>query len=170
MKKNTFILGGVRSGKSLYAEKMALGSGRPKLYVATAEELDAEMAKRVKSHRARRGEEWQTLEIPVDIAGEIAKPAYDGYVILVDCLTLWLANIMHNGLDIRREFNSLARAIEEAKAEIIMVSNEVGQGIVPDNEMARKFCDYAGILHQQVAEVADIVIFMIVGQPIRVKG
>jgi adenosylcobinamide kinase/adenosylcobinamide-phosphate guanylyltransferase len=170
MKKNTFILGGVRSGKSLYAEKIALGSRRPKLYLATAKALDTEMEERIRSHRARRGPEWQALESPVDIAGEIVKPVYAGYVILVDCLTLWLANIIDGRRDVIREFNILTNALKNSEAEIILVSNEVGQGIIPDNELARKFCDYAGILHQQVADVADVVIFMVAGQPMRIKG
>jgi len=163
----TFILGGVRSGKSRYAEQLAECAAHPKIYLATAEPLDSEMAARISAHRKRRGEGWKTLEIPVEIADAIA--AHEG-VIVVDCLTLWLSNLMHKNLDILDYTQQLVSALQATKAAVILVSNEVGQGIIPSNALARQFCDEAGMLHQRMAEVATRVIFMIAGIATIIKG
>ena len=166
----TLILGGARSGKSAYAEQVAEKNNHPKIYIATAEILDAEMAARVTIHQKRRKNGWETLEVPLTLAENIQNSAYKDSVILVDCLTLWLSNLMHHQLDITQQTQLLVEALKNTQAEVILVSNEVGQGIVPDNALARQFRDYAGILHQQIAAVADRVIFVTAGLPMLLKG
>lgn len=165
----TLILGGARSGKSSYAEQLACASQRPRLYIATAEALDSEMAERIAAHRRQRGDGWTTRETPLAIADSIANPAHADSVILVDCLTLWLSNLMHHGLDIERETQALLEALQTTQAQVLLVSNEVGQGIVPDNPLARQFRDHAGILHRRVAGAANCVVFMVAGIPTVIK-
>lgn len=169
MTKTTLILGGTRSGKSAYAESLASKSGRPKIYLATAEAADKEMAKRIAQHKARR-RSWQTIEEPHHIAEVIANPGHKDAVILVDCLTLWLANLMHHELGIKMQTHNLLDALKHTRAEVLLVSNEVGQGIVPTNKLARQFRDEAGLLHQRIAQIADKVIFMTAGIPTTIKG
>ena len=166
----TLILGGARSGKSAYAEQTAEKINRPRIYIATTEVLDAEMAARVKTHQKRRNNDWKTLEIPLAIAECIKNPAHKDSVILVDCLTLWLSNLMYHQMDIIQQTQLLVEALRNTHAEVLLVSNEVGQGIVPDNTLARQFRDYAGILHQEIAAVADRVIFVTAGLPVALKG
>jgi len=168
--KTTLILGGARSGKSAYAEKLAMESSRRKLYIATAEALDSEMRERIVLHQKRRGDEWTTLEIPLAIADAIAAPAHQDAVILVDCLTLWLSNLMHYGWNITETTERLAHSLKQTEAQIILVSNEVGQGIVPDNALARQFRDEAGLLHQKIAAIAESVVWMVAGIPTFIKG
>lgn len=164
-----FVLGGARSGKSAYAEALAGQSARAKLYVATCEPQDGEMQARIAAHRARRGEGWKTMEEPLAIAEIIAK-AEAGSVILVDCLTLWLSNLMHHRRDVVAETETLISALRASRADIILVSNEVGQGIVPENALARAFIDHAGVVHHRVAAAADRVIWMVAGIPTKIKG
>lgn len=161
----TLVLGGARSGKSAYAEKIIedLGGG---FYLATSRVWDAEMAERVQIHQARRNDLWQTIEEPVaihDIIANSDKP------MLVDCLTLWLSNLMEMEADIDQETEQLCRALKMAKQDIVLVSNEVGLGIVPDNALARKFRDLAGKINQTVAQTADRVIFVAAGLPLTMK-
>ncbi len=170
MAKITLILGGARSGKSWYSEQLAGKAGRRKLYVATAQALDDEMLMRVASHRARRGEEWSVIEAPIDISGVITAKSNEDSIILIDCLTLWLSNLLGADMDIIEHSNLLIEALKSAKSEVILVSSEVGMGIVPDNALARQFRDYAGVLHQRVAEVADLLVIMVAGVPMVVKG
>ena len=165
----TLILGGARCGKSAYAEKLAINNGRQKIYIATAELLDSEMQKRIALHQERRGEDWNTLEIPLALADAITSPDYKNSVILVDCLTLWLSNLLHYGWDVNTTTEKLAHSITQTEANIILVSNEVGQGIVPDNALARKFRDEAGILHQKIAAISTQVIWMVAGIPTIIK-
>lgn len=169
-----FILGGVRCGKSAYgeqlAEQIAMESGRKKIYLATCEALDEEINERIKTHKQRRGDDWQLFEETVNIADIVIAKTNQDAVILVDCLTLWLSNLLHYNLDIEAYSMALCTALQTTKAKVIVVSNEVGQGITPDNALARKFIDYAGTLHQQIAKLADKVVFVTSGIPTIIKG
>jgi adenosylcobinamide kinase/adenosylcobinamide-phosphate guanylyltransferase len=165
----TLVLGGARSGKSRYAESLTMGFPPPWVYVATAEPLDDEMAARIAEHRARRAADWRTIEAPRDLAGAVAgAPA--GSVVLVDCLTLWLSNLMLANAMIEAESDRLDDALVQARRPIVLVSNEVGLGIVPDNALARRFRDAQGFLNQRVAGRADRVVLMVAGLPLVVKG
>lgn len=163
----TLVMGGVRSGKSRYAEKLATQFAAPWTYIATGEAYDDEMRARIAEHRAQRGDGWQTLEAPLDLAPAILSSA--GNAIMVDCLTLWLSNLLHADRDIDAETATLKAALERSPAPVFLVSNEVGLGIVPDNALARRFRDAAGLLHQRLAVRADRVLFMVAGLPLTVK-
>lgn len=162
------ITGGARSGKSTRAEKRVRAfAGRP-VYIATAEALDGEMAERIAKHRARRGTDWVEREVPLDLVQALA--ATDGTgARLVDCLTLWLSNLMHAERDWEREVNALAAALLELESPVVLVTNEVGLGIVPDNALARSFRDAAGIMNQAIAAAADEVEFVVAGLPMKLK-
>ena len=165
----TLVLGGARSGKSRYAEAAIMVSPAPWVYVATAEPFDAEMTARIAEHRGRRGGQWQTIEAPLDLAGAIAgAPA--SATVLVDCLTLWLNNLMFNNRDIDAETQRLEAALAARQAPTVLVSNEVGSGIVPDNAEARRFRDLQGRLNQRIAARADRVVLLVAGLPMVVKG
>jgi len=166
--KLTLVLGGARSGKSRQAETLVMSRPAPWVYVATAGAHDAEMKARIAEHRRRRGEGWLTLEAPVDLAGRLAE-APEAAPVLVDCLTLWLANLMLDGHDIDTAITAAERAIDARPGPAVLVSNEVGLGIVPDNALARDFRDQAGRLHQRLAARADRVLFMVAGLPMTVK-
>lgn len=165
----TLILGGARSGKSSYAEALLTALPAPWAYVATAEAFDDEMRDRIRHHQARRGAGWVQYETPLDIAAALSGDAA-GQPCLVDCLTLWLSNLMHAERDIVRETEALIGALSKRSAPCIMVSNEVGLGIVPDNTLARQFRDEAGRLNQRIAGVADCVVFVAAGLPMTLKG
>ncbi len=158
----TLVLGGARSGKSAYAEAL-LGGGT---YLATATAGDAEMAARIAAHRARRGNAWRTLEEPLELAATLVKCKGP---VLVDCLTLWLTNIMQAGGDVDAQTQALVAALQDLAGPVVLVSNEVGQGIVPDNALARDFRDRAGRLNQDVAAVAGRVIFVTAGLAMTMK-
>ena len=159
--------GGARSGKSRYALQKALAIEGRRVFVATAEALDDEMALRIARHQADRGAEFETIEEPLGLGRVIAETKFDAMV--VDCLTLWLSNIMFANRDCDLEIESLVAAAQAARSTVILVTNEVGSGIVPDNALAREFRDRAGILNQRIAAIADEVYFMAFGQPLRVK-
>lgn len=162
------ITGGARSGKSRRAEARAKAfSGRP-VYVATAEALDAEMEGRIAEHRARRGTDWIEREVPLDLVPALVASDGDG-ARLVDCLTLWLSNLMHAERDWESEVKALAGALPRLKSPIVLVTNEVGLGIVPDNALARSFRDAAGIMNQTIATAADEVEFVVAGLPLKLK-
>ncbi|TNE37392.1 MAG: bifunctional adenosylcobinamide kinase/adenosylcobinamide-phosphate guanylyltransferase, partial [Alphaproteobacteria bacterium] len=163
--KITLVLGGARSGKSHFAENLARESGLPKVYLATAEAYDAEMETRIQRHQQDRGPDWTTVEEPIDLATMLQKHSLENNIILVDCLTLWLGNLMGRGSDIMAEFDRLLAILDELKGPVIFVSNEVGQGIVPDNALAREFRDCAGRLHQRLAAKAERVYFITAGIP-----
>jgi adenosylcobinamide kinase / adenosylcobinamide-phosphate guanylyltransferase len=167
--KLTLLLGGARSGKSRHAEHLALASGLVPVYLATAQALDAEMAQRIAAHRARRGPAWRTVEEPLDLVGALRREGAPGRIVLVDCLTLWLSNLIGAGRDVAAEGAQLLQALPGLAGPVLLVSNEVGQGVVPDNAMARRFVDHAGLLHQGIAERADAVVFMTAGLPHRIK-
>jgi len=168
MSKTILITGGARSGKSVIAETKALSLAPRAIYIATAEVRDGEMAARVAEHRARRGAEWGDHPAPLDLAGALA--ATDGQgPRLVDCLTLWLTNLMLGGHDWRAAAQGLCAALPDQCDPVVIVTNEVGAGIVPDNKLAREFRDAAGHLNQMVAAVADEVILAVAGLPLKVK-
>jgi len=164
----TFLLGGARSGKSAYAERLATALPSPWTYIATAEAYDEEMRERIAQHRARRGEGWHTLDAPLDLAGMLDSVPADRPV-LVDCLTLWLTNHMLAEHDVEAECARLGAVLSRPRGPWFVVSNEVGLGIVPDNALARRFRDAAGRLNQQVASQADTVLMMVAGLPLKVK-
>ena len=162
------ITGGARSGKSRRAEARARSfPGRP-VYIATAEPLDGEMEDRIARHRARRGDDWIEREAPLDLVQALTDTDGGG-ARLVDCLTLWLSNLLHAGRDWSREAALLAAALGRQQSPVVLVTNEVGLGIVPDNALARTFRDAAGLLNQTIAEVADEVEFVVAGLPMKVK-
>jgi adenosylcobinamide kinase/adenosylcobinamide-phosphate guanylyltransferase len=165
----TLVLGGARSGKSRHAEQLALASGRAPVYLATAQALDDEMARRVAMHRARRGRAWRTVEEPLDLVGTLRRECAPERIVLVDCLTMWLTNLMVAGRPVEAESARLLEALPGLPGPAVLVSNEVGQGIVPDNAMARQFVDLAGFLHQGIGLQADAVVFMTAGLPHRLK-
>lgn len=175
------ILGGARSGKSRLAEGLAERSGLEVIYIATAEPnhsaLDSEMAERIRHHQQQRPSHWQTIEEPIKLAACLQEHASEGRTILVDCLTLWLANLLSS--DVGEEFdevrfnserNALLKVLPDLPGEIVLVSNEVGQGIVPLGELTRRFCDESGRLHQDIAKICDRVTFVTAGLPMILKG
>jgi adenosylcobinamide kinase/adenosylcobinamide-phosphate guanylyltransferase len=163
------IGGGARSGKSRHALEQARKRGSRLVFLATAETFDEEMARRVALHRAERGTEFSTIEEPLEIAAAI-RNTQDADAIVLDCLTLWLSNLMLTfGRDVDAEIEKFIEAARSSSAAVIAVTNEVGCGIVPDNALSRDFRDHAGILNQRVAAAADEVYWMIFGQPLRVK-
>lgn len=168
--KITFLLGGARSGKSSYAEKLVEDSGLQPVYLATGRAFDEEMESRISIHRHRRGSEWQTVEEPLDLVGMLEKYARHDRFVLVDCLTLWITNLMMAEQNIAAETKTLIAALRQLSGPVVFVSNEVGLGIVPENRMAREFRDHAGFLHQAVASVADEVYFMAAGLSLKMKG
>ena len=165
------VLGGARSGKSTFALARARSFGRSLVYLATAEAGDDEMAARIARHRAERGEEWRTIEERLAIAPILR--AEQGKTIVVDCLTIWLANLMGDEVEATARIDGaladLLSALAERQSAIIAVSNEVGLGIVPDHPLGRAFRDAAGLMNQKVAEVAGEVYLLVAGQPLRVK-
>jgi adenosylcobinamide kinase / adenosylcobinamide-phosphate guanylyltransferase len=164
----TLVLGGARSGKSRHAEDLVMVLPRPWVYVATAEPLDDEMTARIAAHRTRRAARWQTVEAPRDLCGAlITLPA--GAAILVDCLTLWLSNLMLAEDNVEREIERLEDVLERLRGSAVLVANEVGLGIVPDNVLARRFRDLAGVLNQRLAARADRVVLLVAGLPMMVK-
>ncbi|HEY4162008.1 MAG TPA: bifunctional adenosylcobinamide kinase/adenosylcobinamide-phosphate guanylyltransferase [Dongiaceae bacterium] len=165
----TLVLGGARSGKSRYAESLVDRHPGRRTYLATAEILDDEMAERVKAHRQRRDSDWKTVEEPLELAAILKAETEQGAAVLVDCLTLWLGNLMGKERDVEAEIAGLVAALIQFGGPVVFVSNEVGLGIVPDNAMARRFRDLAGTLHQRLAEQADRVVFVAAGLPLTLK-
>ena len=167
MRRLTLVLGGARSGKSRFAENLARQHGGLRTYIATAEAFDDEMRQRIAKHREQRaGDGWVTIESTLDPASVLPR---DGLVLL-DCVTVWLGNLMHHGRDLRAEVAKLCAALEVCPAEVILVSNEVGLSIVPENAMARRFRDEQGLANQALAEIADNVYFIAAGLPLKLKG
>jgi adenosylcobinamide kinase/adenosylcobinamide-phosphate guanylyltransferase len=166
---HVLVIGGRRSGKSRFAEGLVLGSGLRPVYLATATPGDGEMAARIAAHRSHRGEAWRTLEAPVLLADALAGAAGAGSAVLVDCLALWLANLMEAGLDIGGETTKLNAALEAAAGPVLSVSNDVGGGIVPDNALARRYADAHGILNQTVAAAVGRVVLLTAGLPLLLK-
>jgi adenosylcobinamide kinase/adenosylcobinamide-phosphate guanylyltransferase len=160
----TLVLGGARSGKSRHAEALVTALPPPWVYVATAQALDDEMRARIAVHRTSRAEGWRTVEAPLDLPGALAEAG--AMPALVDCLTLWLTNLLLGGYDIAAATESLLAALARREAPTVLVGNEVGLGIIPENALARSFRDAAGRLHQTLAARADRVLFMVAGLPL----
>ncbi len=161
----TLVLGGARSGKSGYAETLVLGDGRRPLYLATATPGDDEMEARIQVHRERRGAAWQMIEEPLDLAGALHRNADADAVILVDCLTLWLTNVMMDQRDVGSARDELVAVLPTLDGSVVLVGNEVGLGIVPADPISRAFRDHAGRLHQDIAAIAQSVAFVVAGLP-----
>lgn len=166
----TLVLGGARSGKSAFAEKLVLDSGLKPIYIATSQVWDEEMRARVDAHIERRGDDWVCVEAPIELENALRDADQSGNAILVDCLTLWVTNLMMAEANIGDRFSTLIEQIQHTKAPLVLVTNEVGLGIVPENKMAREFRDHAGKLHQDIASIANKVFFIAAGLPLQMKG
>jgi adenosylcobinamide kinase / adenosylcobinamide-phosphate guanylyltransferase len=167
--RSVLVLGGARSGKSAYARGLAEAAAPERVYLATAEAGDAEMAARIARHRAERGRGWMTVEEPLALVESLAAAARPGRVALVDCLTLWLANLMQAGRDVGAEGARLSEAIGALEGPAILVSNEVGLGLVPETKLGRDFRDRQGRLNQEAASACDAVVFVAAGLPTLLK-
>jgi adenosylcobinamide kinase/adenosylcobinamide-phosphate guanylyltransferase len=165
----TLVLGGARSGKSRHAERLVEAAGGACHYLATGTPGDAEMAARIAAHQARRGAHWTLHEEPLALATALPRIAGPERAVLVDCLTLWLTNLMVAGRDLEAESDALLAALGRCDGLVVLVSNEVGQGVVPMNAMARAFVDATGRLHQRLAEVCDRVDLVAAGLPLTLK-
>jgi adenosylcobinamide kinase/adenosylcobinamide-phosphate guanylyltransferase len=163
------ILGGARSGKSRHAQQRIEALPGKLSYIATAQALDPEMEDRIARHREDRGDRWRTIEAPVDLPGAIRQAGAVGDAVLIDCLTLWLSNLILGGHDVSVAASSLLDALTDCPIPAALVANEVGLGIVPDNALARRFRDEAGRLNQCVAAACDEVVFVAAGLPLRLK-
>ena len=169
--EKTLILGGVRSGKSRYAGELAAAHGRAVTVIATGAAQDEEMAARIQAHRASRPAHWSVIEEPLRLAAALRTAAVPGGVIVVDCLTLWLSNLLcleDEGL-LRRESADLMDALPALDTDCVLISNEVGFGIIPASALARRFGDEAGALHQRLAQLCDRVVLMVAGLPVTLK-
>lgn len=169
LQKLALVLGGASSGKSAFAEALVTGQGRPRVYVATAEAWDVEMQAKIARHREARGPGWRTIEAPRDLVGALrdVRPAE---TVLIDCATLWLSNLLLAQADLAEEEERLLDALRTCPAPIVVVSNEVGFGIVPDTPLGRRFRDAQGRLNQRLAASADMVVFVAAGLPLVLKG
>ncbi len=159
------VLGGARSGKSAYAQSLADGAAPERLYLATAEPGDAEMAARIARHRAERGAGWSTLEAPLELAEALHASARPGRAVLVDCLTLWLTNLMFAGRDVEAEIARLTQAVGALAGPAVIVSNEVGLGLVPETKLGRAFRDWQGRANAEAARACDAVVLVAAGLP-----
>lgn len=168
MAKSILITGGARSGKSRIAEGWAREMGEHPIYIATGQAFDDEMATRIAEHQARRGPEWTTVQEPLDLTGALAHTDGKGPR-LVDCLTLWLSNLMHHERDWQEAASALAQAVAQQNSPVLFVTNEVGLGIVPENALARSFRDAQGHLNQCLAASVDEVYLAVAGYPMKVK-
>lgn len=168
---HVLVLGGARSGKTGFAERLALMASKRPAYLATAQALDGEMRERVKAHKEQRAGRFVTIEEPLELSQALIDAAGRHEVILVDCLTLWITNLLVAGADVAEAVDELAATLVELRQpKIILVSNEVGLGIVPDNALARSFRDLAGAAHQRLAEICDEAYFVVAGLPMTLKG
>lgn len=173
MKKITLVIGGCKSGKSRHAVHLADASGLRKVFIATCEPFDAEMRERVARHKAERDAAWISIDIPILLPEALSDHDDAHTVLLVDCLTLWVNNLLMASEEmstLEEAISKLEVALSGVRGSVILVSNEVGAGIVPENRLARKFRDVAGILNQRIAALSDEVIFMVAGIPLTVKG
>lgn len=168
----TLILGGARSGKSALAERLATASGHEVVYIATAQAHDAEMAARIAHHRAQRPAHWLSVEEPMALAAALEAHARPGRCVLVDCLTLWLSNLLGapDSERFKQEHDALLHLLPSLKGQVLMVSNEVGLGVIPMGELTRRFVDEAGRLHQALAAQCERVLFVAAGLPLPLKG
>ena len=162
------VTGGARSGKSVFAEKRTKQLGSSLIYIATSEVIDSEMKKRVEEHQARRGSEWQTLHAPINLTEALIETDGKGPC-LVDCLTFWLNNLIFHDEDIDAAKKELITVLNERSDPVVLVTNEIGSGIIPENALARRFLDEAGRLNQTISQIADEVYVSISGIPLQIK-
>lgn len=169
---STLILGGVKSGKSVLAESLAKNRSLNVTYIATASAGDGEMLQRIKSHQQRRPEQWKTVETPLQLAAAIQQYCTVERCVLVDCLTLWLTNLLMQDNDdlMRQEVDALVNCLDKVEGTLIMVSNETNMGITPLGELTRRYCDEVGVLHQRIAQRCDNVVLTVAGLPHVLKG
>lgn len=167
---STLVIGGARSGKSRHAQRLAESSRAKQVLIATAEALDGEMSERIARHVADRGETWKTVESPLELCRPIERSCGERHAVVVDCLTLWLSNLMHAEMDIAAETERLMQTLRSVETPLILISNEVGMGIVPDSSLGRRFRDEQGRLNQLIAEACARVEFVASGLPLRLKG
>ena len=167
--KLTFILGGASSGKSAYAEGLVVSTGRPRVYIATAQAFDAEMRQKIAAHVDQRGDGWTTIEAPFDPAAALIVQD-SAHVVLLDCVTLWLTNVLLAGRDLDAGCDGLLAALAACPCPVVVVSNEVGMGIVPDNALSRRFRAAQGRINRKLAAQADTVVAVMAGLPLALKG
>lgn len=165
----TLVLGGARSGKSDFAERLVSTTNRPRAYIATGQAFDKEMEDRIAKHRQSRGPSWHTIEAPLDISAALTK-IEPGSVVLIDCLTLWINNQMMAGADVEAETDNLLHSLAKTTSPVVCVSNEVGLGLVPETELGRTFRDLQGTVNQKFAQHADLAVFVAAGLPLVLKG
>ncbi len=165
----TLVLGGMRSGKSRHAERLARESGLEPVYLATARALDAEMAARIAAHRRRRGDDWRTVEVPLALPEAICEESRPGRILLVECTSMWLNNLLMAEADLPASFERFEAALAARRCPVVLVGNEVGFGVVPGDPLSRRFVDHAGALHQRLAVLADRVELVVAGLPLVVK-
>lgn len=169
--RHVLVLGGARSGKTSFAERLAMRAGDSPVYLATAAALDPEMRERIQTHQRQRQGHFSTVEEPIELTDALIKASKQHDVVLVDCLTLWITNLLGAGADVAGLVEELAVALAQIKrTRVILVSNEVGLGIVPDNALARSFRDLAGSAHQRLGEICADVYFVAAGLPLTLKG
>lgn len=169
LKSLSLVLGGAASGKSAFAEALVGATGRPRIYIATAQAFDAEMAAKIAAHQRARGPDWRTVEAPLD-PGAALREAKAGEVVLLDCATLWLSNLMLADLDPALAWEGLASALADCPAPVVVVSNEVGLGLVPDTPLGRRFREAQGMLNQRLAARAELAVLVVAGLPLVLKG
>jgi len=167
--KVTLVLGGASSGKSAFAENLVKTRSGQHVYIASAQAFDDEMAAKIDRHRAQRSSEWNTIEVPFDVTAQLAKFSV-GEVVLFDCATLWLSNHLIADHDVSAEQDALISALVSCDAHVVVVSNEVGHGVVPEHTLSRRFRDAQGKLNQKIAQSADLVVTVIAGLPLVLKG
>jgi adenosylcobinamide kinase/adenosylcobinamide-phosphate guanylyltransferase len=167
--KLTFVLGGASSGKSAFAESLVVNTGAPRVYIATSQVFDDEMQAKIDAHLDMRGPDWTTLEEPLNAPAALAQVQPD-QVALFDCATMWLSNHIFAETDLARETDALIDAFHACKGRVVIVSNEVGMGVVPDNALARRFRDLQGKLNQRLAAASDLSVFVVAGLPMVLKG
>ncbi len=167
--KITLVLGGAASGKSAFAEGLVMQTDAPRVYLATSQVFDPEMQAKIDAHVVQRGPDWHTIEAPLDTANVLGAIQPD-QVVLLDCATMWLSNHLLGEHDIKDATRDLLAALSACKGRIVIVSNEVGMGIVPDNKLARRFRDAQGKLNQKLAEASDLAVFVVAGLPHVLKG
>ncbi|MDD7908449.1 bifunctional adenosylcobinamide kinase/adenosylcobinamide-phosphate guanylyltransferase [Pseudovibrio exalbescens] len=167
--RHLLVTGGARSGKSSYAESLIERSGLSKVYIATGQAFDAEMRQRIERHQRDRGDGWTTIEEPIALSDVLLREARPDRAVLVDCLTLWLSNLMLEDRDTSDAAAQLGASLGFLRGPVVFVTNEVGQGIVPENPLARRFRDEAGRLNQHMASLCDRVVLVAAGQPVQIK-
>ncbi|WP_102867797.1 bifunctional adenosylcobinamide kinase/adenosylcobinamide-phosphate guanylyltransferase [Pseudovibrio exalbescens] len=166
---HVLVTGGARSGKSRFAEALVADAGFEKVYVATGQAFDAEMRSRIEQHKQDRGSGWTTVEEPLALAEVLQRESRPDRAVLVDCLTLWLSNLMLEDRNIAEEVAKLGASLSFLRGPVVFVTNEVGQGIVPENALARRFRDEAGRLNQHIASLCERVVLVAAGQPVQIK-